>query len=89
MLNAIQGVKLYAHCYTWSEALSSIIHNTCSIIKISSVMTALMYSLLEIIIDSSIEVRVWYQNPIEKEVPIHTFSMRKSDYLIIKVLIRT
>ena len=21
MLNAIQGVKLYAHCYTWSEAL--------------------------------------------------------------------
>ena len=42
MLNAIQGVKLYAHCYTWSEALSSIVHNTCSIIKISSVMTALM-----------------------------------------------
>ena len=21
MLNAIQGVKLYAHCYTWIEAL--------------------------------------------------------------------
>ena len=21
MLNAIQGGKLYAHCYTWSEAL--------------------------------------------------------------------
>ena len=26
MLNAIQGVKLHAHCYTWSEALSSILH---------------------------------------------------------------
>ena len=26
MLNAIQGVKLYAHCYTWREALISILH---------------------------------------------------------------
>ena len=26
MLNSVQGVKLHAHCYTWSEALSSILH---------------------------------------------------------------
>ena len=26
MLNPIHGVKLCAHCYTWSEALCSLIH---------------------------------------------------------------
>ena len=30
MNNAIQGVKLYAHCYTWREALISILHMECS-----------------------------------------------------------
>ena len=52
-------------------------------------MSALMYSLLEIIIDSSTQVLVWHQNPNEKEVPTHTFSMGKSDYLTIMVQIRT
>ena len=27
MLIAINGVKLYAHCYTWSEALCSMPYN--------------------------------------------------------------
>ena len=26
MLNAIQRVKLYANCYTWSEALCSLLY---------------------------------------------------------------
>ena len=26
MLIAIHGVKLYAHCYTWSEALCSLLY---------------------------------------------------------------
>ena len=26
MLNAIQGVKLHAHCYTWSEALCPLLY---------------------------------------------------------------
>ena len=26
MLNAIQGVKLYAHCYTWSDTLRSLLY---------------------------------------------------------------
>ena len=26
MLIAIQGVKLYAHCYTWSEASCSLLY---------------------------------------------------------------
>ena len=25
MLNVLQGVKLYAHCYTWSEALCALL----------------------------------------------------------------
>ena len=46
---------------------------------------ALIYSLQDVIIDSSMQVRVWLQNAIEKKVPTHKFSMGKSDYLIIKM----
>ena len=46
---------------------------------------ALMHSLLEIIIDSSKQVRVLLQISIEKKVPSHKFSMGKSDCLIIKM----
>ena len=48
-------------------------------------MTALMYSILGIIFDSSIQVQVRHHNPIKKTVPTHTFSMGKSDYLSIKM----
>ena len=44
-----------------------------------------MYSLLQIIIDSSIQERVWLQDSMEEKIPTHTFSMGKSDYLTIKV----
>ena len=30
-LNAIQGGKLYAHCYTWIEALRSLLYMNCRI----------------------------------------------------------
>ena len=46
-----------------------------------------MYSILEVIIDSSKHVSVWRQDPIERQVPAYTFSMGKSDYLTIKVQI--
>ena len=47
----------------------------------------LMYSLLQIIMDSSVQMRVWLQDSIEKKVPTHVFSMGKSDYRTIKMLI--
>ena len=35
MLNAIQGVKLYAHCFTSSEALCSLLYMNLSIMLIA------------------------------------------------------
>ena len=35
MVNAVQGVKLYAHCYTWSEAICSLLYIEGSILLIS------------------------------------------------------
>ena len=35
MLNATQGVKLYAHCYTMSEAICSLLYIELSIMLIS------------------------------------------------------
>ena len=35
MLNALQGVKLYAHCYTSSEAICSLLYMEGSIMLIS------------------------------------------------------
>ena len=35
MLIAIHGVKLYAHCYAWSEALRSIIYTERSFVLIA------------------------------------------------------
>ena len=35
MLNATQGVKLYAHCYTRSEAICSLLYIELSIMLIS------------------------------------------------------
>ena len=35
MLNAIQGVKLYAHCNTWSEALCSLLYVKRSVMLIA------------------------------------------------------
>ena len=35
MLNATLGVKLYAHCYTRSEAICSLPYIECSIVLIS------------------------------------------------------
>ena len=34
MLNAIQGVKLYAHSYTWSEASWSLLYMECRLMLI-------------------------------------------------------
>ena len=35
MVIAVQGVKLYAHCYTWSEAICSLLYIEGSILLIS------------------------------------------------------
>ena len=35
MLNAIQGVKLYAQCYTWNEALCSMLYKELSYMLIA------------------------------------------------------
>ena len=35
MVNAVQGVKLYAHCYIWSEAICSLLYIEGSILLIS------------------------------------------------------
>ena len=35
MVDAVQGVKLYAHCYTWSEAICSLLYIEGSILLIS------------------------------------------------------
>ena len=35
MVNAVQGVKLYAHCYTLSEAICSLLYIEGSILLIS------------------------------------------------------
>ena len=37
MLIAIHGVKLYAHCYSWSEALCSLLYMECSFMRITIV----------------------------------------------------
>ena len=41
MVNAVQGVKLYAHCYTWSEAICSLLYIEGSILLISILGVAL------------------------------------------------
>ena len=35
MLIPMQGVKLCAHCYTWSEALCSLLYMECSVMLIA------------------------------------------------------
>ena len=35
MLNAIQAMKLYAQCYTWSEALCSLLYMKRSVLLIA------------------------------------------------------
>ena len=35
MLIATHGVKLYAHCYTWSEALCSLLYMELSFMRIA------------------------------------------------------
>ena len=35
MLIAIHGVKLYDHCYTWTEALCSLLYMECSFMLIT------------------------------------------------------
>ena len=35
MLFAIYGVKLYAHCYAWSEGLRSLLYMECSFMLIA------------------------------------------------------
>ena len=35
MLIAMQGVKLCAHCYTWSEAMCSLLYMECSFMHIA------------------------------------------------------
>ena len=35
MVNALQGVTIYAHCYTWSEALCSMLYMNSSFMHIA------------------------------------------------------
>ena len=47
MLNATQGVKLYAHCYTRSEAICSLLYIEFSIMLISIHEVKLYASVIE------------------------------------------
>ena len=47
MLNATQGVKLYAHCYTRSEAICSLLYIELSIMLISIHGVKLYASVIE------------------------------------------